>query len=133
MRKRGKTCDLDDSNCLYYRTTGSDPVGDGLVASLARPGGNLTGVSILAVQLVPKRLELLSELVPQARMFALLVNPKNGYSEPIIRDVQEAAGTRGVQLNILRAISDRCRVEPQSGNHQSLAGELRPTEWGSGR
>jgi putative tryptophan/tyrosine transport system substrate-binding protein len=87
-------------------TTGSDPVGDGLVASLARPGGNLTGVSILAVQLVPKRLELLSELVPQARMFALLVNPNNGYSEPMIRDVQEAAGTKGVQLNILRASTE---------------------------
>jgi putative ABC transport system substrate-binding protein len=76
-------------------TTGSDPVGDGLVANLARPSGNLTGVSILAVQLVPKRLELLSELVPQGRMFALLVNPNNGYSEPMIRDVQEAAVIRG--------------------------------------
>ncbi len=56
-------------------TTGSDPVRDGLVVSLSRPGGNLTGISILAVQLVPKRLELLSELVPQARVLALLVNP----------------------------------------------------------
>jgi putative tryptophan/tyrosine transport system substrate-binding protein len=54
---------------------GSDPVGDGLVASLARPGGNLTGFSILTAELTPKRLELLSELVPQARMIALLVNP----------------------------------------------------------
>jgi ABC-type uncharacterized transport system substrate-binding protein len=87
-------------------TTGSDPVGDGLVASLARPGGNLTSVSILAVELVPKRLELLSELVPQARMFALLVNPNNGYSEHMIRDVQEAAGTKGVQLNLLRASTE---------------------------
>jgi putative ABC transport system substrate-binding protein len=87
-------------------TTGSDPVGDGLVASLARPGGNLTGVSILAVQLVPKRLELLSELVPQGQVFALLVNPNNGYSEPMIQDVQEAAVTKGVRLNILRASSE---------------------------
>jgi ABC-type uncharacterized transport system substrate-binding protein len=87
-------------------TTGSDPVGDGLVASLARPSGNLTGVSILAVQLVPKRLELLSELVSQGRMFALLVNPNNGYSEPMIRDVQEAAVIKGVRLNILRASSE---------------------------
>jgi putative ABC transport system substrate-binding protein len=84
-------------------TTGTDPVGDGLVASLARPGGNLTGISILAVELVPKRLELLSELVPQARTFALLVNPSNGYSEPMIRDVQEAAGAKGVQLKIVKA------------------------------
>jgi putative ABC transport system substrate-binding protein len=87
-------------------TTGADPVADGLVASLARPGGNLTGVSILAVELVPKRLELLSELVPQARMFALLVNPNNGYSEPMIRDVQGAAGAKGVQLKILKASTE---------------------------
>ena len=56
---------------------GADPVAAGLVASLARPGGNLTGVSILVVELMPKRLELLSELVPQARVIALLVNPNN--------------------------------------------------------
>jgi putative tryptophan/tyrosine transport system substrate-binding protein len=87
-------------------TTGTDPVGDGLVASLSRPSGNLTGVSILAVELVPKRLELLSELVPQARMFALLVNPNNGYSEPMIRDVQEAASAKAVQLKILKASTE---------------------------
>jgi putative ABC transport system substrate-binding protein len=84
-------------------TIGTDPVADGLVASLARPRSNLTGITILAVQLVPKRLELLSELIPQARKFALLVNPKNGYSEPMIRDVQEAAGAKGIQLKILSA------------------------------
>src|SRR5437879_2254052 len=54
-----------------------DPVATGLVASLARPGGNLTGVSFLVVELMPKRLELLSELVPQTRVIALLVNPNN--------------------------------------------------------
>jgi putative ABC transport system substrate-binding protein len=54
-----------------------DPVERGLVASLARPGGNLTGVSLINVQLMPKRLELLSELVPQAGVIALLVNPNN--------------------------------------------------------
>ena len=58
-------------------TSGDDPVATGLVASLARPGGNLTGVSFLDVELNPKRLELLSELVPQARVIALLVNPNN--------------------------------------------------------
>jgi putative ABC transport system substrate-binding protein len=87
-------------------TVGTDPIVEGLVASLARPGGNLTGVSILAVQLVPKRLELLSELVPQARMFALLVNPSNGYTEPMIRDVQEAASAKGIQLKILKASTE---------------------------
>jgi putative tryptophan/tyrosine transport system substrate-binding protein len=80
---------------------GTDPVADGLVVSLARPGGNLTGNSILAVQLIPKRLELLSELVPKARIFALLVNPNN--ANPWIADVQEAARTKGVELKILNA------------------------------
>jgi putative tryptophan/tyrosine transport system substrate-binding protein len=85
-------------------TVGTDPVGNGLVASLARPGGNLTGVSILAVELIPKRLELLSELVPQARIFGLLVNPKN--ANPWIADVERAARAKGVQLNVLQASSE---------------------------
>jgi len=80
---------------------GTDPVGDGLIASLARPGGNLTGTSILAVELIPKRLEWLSELVPQARVFALLVNPNN--ANPWIGNVQEAARSKGLQLQILKA------------------------------
>ena len=62
-------------------SVGGDPVEDGLVASLARPGGNLTGVSFLTAELNPKRLELLSELVPQARVIALLVNPNNPTTE----------------------------------------------------
>jgi len=85
---------------------GTDPVGDGLVASLARPGGNLTGISFLLVELMPKRLELLSELVPRAGVIALLVNPNNANAEPIIRDVQEAARTKGVQLQILKAATE---------------------------
>jgi putative tryptophan/tyrosine transport system substrate-binding protein len=80
-----------------------DPVESGLVASLARPGANLTGISILTVELMPKRLELLSELVPQAGVIALLVNPNNAISERITRDVQEAARTKGVQLHTLKA------------------------------
>jgi putative ABC transport system substrate-binding protein len=82
---------------------GTDPVADGLVASLARPGGNLTGMSNLAVELAPKRLELLTELVPQAKVVALLVNPNNPYTESMIRDVQEAARAKRVQLPILKA------------------------------
>ena len=82
---------------------GTDPVADGLVASLAQPGGNLTGRSLLAVELVPKRLELLTELVPQAQVVALLVNPHNTYTEPMIRDVQAAARAKRVQLAILQA------------------------------
>ena len=81
----------------------ADPVGEGLVASLARPGGNLTGASALTVELTAKRLELLSELVPQARVIALLVNPNNPTAERIIRDVQEAARAKGMQLLVLKA------------------------------
>jgi putative ABC transport system substrate-binding protein len=83
-----------------------DPVERGLVAGLARPGGNLTGVSILTVELMPKRLELLSELVPQAGVIALLVNPNSALAERIMRDVQEAARAKGVQLHILKAGSE---------------------------
>src|SRR6516162_201553 len=82
---------------------GTDPVGDGLVASLARPGGNLTGVTFMMTELMPKRLELLSELVPEAGMIALLVNPNNEDVERTMRDVQEAARVKGVQLLILKA------------------------------
>src|SRR5438132_11827376 len=76
--------------------TGSgDPVADGLVASLARPGGNLTGFSFMSTELALKRFELLSEVVPQARVIALLVNRSYPYEERIMRDVQEAARARG--------------------------------------
>jgi putative tryptophan/tyrosine transport system substrate-binding protein len=83
--------------------SGGDPVAAGLITSLARPGGNLTGVSGLTVELNPKRLELLSELVPQARVIALLVNPNNPGTERMIRDMEEAARAKGVQLPILKA------------------------------
>jgi putative tryptophan/tyrosine transport system substrate-binding protein len=81
----------------------SDPVKYGLVASLSRPGGNVTGFSVLGDELLPKRLELLSELVPQARVIALLVNPNNTDTERSIGEVQEAARVKGVQLQILKA------------------------------
>jgi putative tryptophan/tyrosine transport system substrate-binding protein len=81
---------------------GTDPVRDGLVANLARPGGNVTGFTVLNVELMPKRFELLSELVPQARVIALLVNPNNPTAEANIGDVQGAAHAKGMQLNILR-------------------------------
>jgi putative ABC transport system substrate-binding protein len=82
---------------------GTDPVELGLVASLARPGGNLTGVSMLMTELNAKRLELLSELVPQARVIALLVNPNYPGAERIMREVQDAARATGVQVLILKA------------------------------
>jgi putative ABC transport system substrate-binding protein len=83
-----------------------DAVERGLVASLARPGGNLTGVSVLNVELMPKRLELLSELVPQAGVIALLVNPNNANTKRIIGDMQDAARAKGAQLHILKASSE---------------------------
>ena len=83
---------------------GGDPVEGGLVASLARPGGNLTGFTLLVIELNPKRLELLTELVPQARVIALLVNPNSASAAAqITREVQDAARTRGMQLPILKA------------------------------
>jgi len=80
-----------------------DPVADRLVASLARPAGNLTGVSLLSAELTPKRLELLSELAPQAKVIALLVNPNNPNAERIMRDAPESARVKGAQLPILKA------------------------------
>jgi ABC-type uncharacterized transport system substrate-binding protein len=82
---------------------GGDPVGDGLVASLARPVGNLTGVSVLALELMSKRLELLSELAPQVMVIALLVNPNNANAAREMRDVQVATRAKGVQLHVLQA------------------------------
>jgi putative ABC transport system substrate-binding protein len=86
--------------------TAADPVKTRLVASLNRPGGNLTGVSILNVELGPKRLELLHGLLPRATAAALLVNPTHPAAEIVSRDLQAAAPTLGLQLHILRASSD---------------------------
>ena len=80
-----------------------NPVGAGLVASLARPGGNLTGVSLLTTGLMAKRLELISELVPRGRVMALIVNPNNPATERQTRDAQEAAHAKGIQLHTLNA------------------------------
>jgi ABC-type uncharacterized transport system substrate-binding protein len=82
---------------------GDDLVAAGLVASLARPGGNLTGFSIYAPELNPKRLQLLSELVPHVDEFALLVNPTGSDLELVIRAVEEAARASGWRLSILKA------------------------------
>src|SRR3954452_1868182 len=87
-------------------TAGNDPVVTGLVASFARPGGNLTGISFLGEELNPKRLELLSELLPQASVIALLVNPNNESAERIKRDVQEAARAKSVQLAVVTASAE---------------------------
>jgi putative ABC transport system substrate-binding protein len=86
---------------------GADPVGIGLVASLARPGGNVTGVVTLNVEIAQKRLELLHELFPTATSFALVVNPTNpALAEPVARDLQAAARMLRVTLHVLHASSD---------------------------
>jgi putative ABC transport system substrate-binding protein len=87
-------------------TTGGDPVEPGLVVSLARPGGNLTGVTIINVELFGKRVELISELVSQAKVIALLVNPKMLGAERIIREVEGAAHTKGLQLYTVKATTE---------------------------
>src|SRR5262245_36309305 len=84
--------------------TGADPVKDGLVASLARPGGNLTGVNFLTAELTAKRLLLLRELVPAAERVAVLVNPGNvATTEIILRDVEPAARTIGLHTQVFNA------------------------------
>ncbi len=80
---------------------GIDPVADGLVASFARPGGNLTGVALLGSELMARRLDLMSELVPQARLFALLVNPS--VPNPWISEVDAVARAKGARLLSLEA------------------------------
>jgi len=79
----------------------SDPVGSGLVAGLAHPGGNITGFSPFALELLPKRLELIFELVPRAREIALLVNSKEPRAERVIKEIEEAARTKGLQIQPL--------------------------------
>ena len=89
-------------------TIGDDPVRLGLVASLARPGGNLTGINFFTGELAAKRLELLRELVPAATRLAVLVNPANAANaETTLRDVEAAARAMGLQIQILNASTSR--------------------------
>jgi len=84
-----------------------DPVSLGLVASLARPGGNLTGINILAAELTAKRLELLRELVPGAARVAVFVNPNNPMADATVRELEAAARAMGLQIQALRTSSGR--------------------------
>jgi putative tryptophan/tyrosine transport system substrate-binding protein len=85
---------------------GSDPVKIGMVASLSRPGGNATGVTLITSGLEAKRLELLRQLVPSATVVAALINPENPNAEVITKDLQAAALTLGVQTHLLHAASE---------------------------
>jgi len=97
----------ETSSIPIFFIIGGDPVAEGLVTSLARPTGNITGVTFISTELMPKRLELLSELVPQAKVVALLVNPNNPNTEAMMRDMPEAARVEGLQLHILKASVER--------------------------
>jgi putative tryptophan/tyrosine transport system substrate-binding protein len=85
---------------------GGDPVAMGLVTSLSRPEGNVTGVTSLNSEVGPKRLEILHELVPNTKIFALLVNPTNPTTAEMTQDMRHAARTLGLELHVLEAVSD---------------------------
>jgi putative ABC transport system substrate-binding protein len=86
---------------------GADPIAMGLVGSLNRPGGNLTGVSSLNVEVTPKRLEILHELVPTASVVAVLINPTSPTADSQLRDLQAAARALGLQFHVLHAGTER--------------------------
>src|ERR1700724_4913187 len=102
---------------------GSDPVKLGLVAGLNRPGGNATGVSILAFTLIAKQLELLCELVPTAATVAFLVNPNNSNTVGRTREMQEIARALGRQLQAVTAATE-AELEPAFAAVQGHAGAL---------
>jgi ABC-type uncharacterized transport system substrate-binding protein len=87
-------------------TTGGDPIKLGLVASLRRPGGNVTGSTQLSVEVGPKRLELARELFPGATTFALLVNPANPLAATVSKDLEAVADTLGMRLHVLHASTE---------------------------
>jgi putative tryptophan/tyrosine transport system substrate-binding protein len=89
-------------------STAADPVGEGLVVSLSRPGGNTTGVTNLGAELVQKEMEMLHQMVPTATVIVALVNPTNpALAEPATKDVQAAARTLGLQAHVIQASSER--------------------------
>ncbi len=102
---------------------GSDPVKEGLVASFNRPGGNITGVSIISSVLVSKQLELLHELVPQAAVVGIIVNPSNPNIDFELSELQSAAQKIGVQLAVHRA-STGSKIETAFSTLVQRAGAL---------
>jgi putative ABC transport system substrate-binding protein len=88
-------------------TTGNDPVQSGLVSSLNRPGGNVTGVTLISTELVAKRIELLGELIRSAKLMAVLMNANNPGNETEVREAQNAARILGYQIRVLRISTER--------------------------
>ena len=105
-------------------TTGGDPVQLGLVASLGRPGGNVTGVTQMTGEVAPKRVELAHELIPQATVFGLLINPTSPLAEIVKRDSEAAALNLGLQLNVLYASADAELDEAFAAFREMHAGAL---------
>jgi ABC-type uncharacterized transport system substrate-binding protein len=103
---------------------GDDPVKLGLVASLNRPGGNVTGQAGLLAEVGPKRLQLLHELMPAATVFAVLINPTNPSNEFLLRDLQAAARTLGVEIHGLHAAAEGDFAPAFAGMLQLGAGAL---------
>ena len=103
--------------------SGTDPVALGLVASLRRPGGNITGVSLLSFTLIAKQLELLCELVPSAAVVAFLVNPSNPNTVSRTTEMQETARALGRQLSVVAAGTE-AELEPAFATVQPNAGAL---------
>jgi putative ABC transport system substrate-binding protein len=87
-------------------TSGGDPVATGLVTSLSRPGGNVTGATVMAVELAPKRLELIRQIVPNATTIAMVVNPKFPQAQSEVHDVESGAHSLGLQVNVLAASTE---------------------------
>jgi putative ABC transport system substrate-binding protein len=105
-------------------TTGGDPVQLGLVASLNRPGGNVTGASELTREATPKRLELAHRLVPSATAVGLLINPKNPNAETTTRDLEAATTRLGLQFKVLHASTEAEMVQAFTTFGQTHAGVL---------
>jgi ABC-type uncharacterized transport system substrate-binding protein len=105
-------------------TTGGDPVQLGLVASLNRPGGNVTGATELTREAVPKRLELAHRLVPGATAVGLLINPKNPSAETVTRDLEMAATSLGLQFRVLHASTEAEIDQAFTTFRQARAGVL---------
>jgi putative ABC transport system substrate-binding protein len=105
-------------------TTASNPVKLGLVASLSRPGGNVTGATQLGIEVAPKRLELLHELLPAATTMALLVNPTGPIAEAVTRDTQVAARALGIELHVIHASTESHIDEAFAKVRQLRAGGL---------
>jgi putative ABC transport system substrate-binding protein len=101
---------------------GADPIKLGLVDSLNRPGGNVTGATMMASDLGSKRLELLRELVPQATSFVALINPATPTAQSQMRDLKQASDTLGLRVNVVNA-SAEAELEPAFSSMKDLRGD----------